>query len=202
MQWDQSRREMQAVYWSARERKLSLDAQPVRKLSDYLGTLRAVVFCTEDLQLIKGTGRSRRRFLDLLLSQTHPGYVALLQRYAQALRSRNAVLKQRVIDEATLDSFSRELVLLGTEITKLRHEVAPRISPLVRLAYRRISNDSEESRIEYQPSVKKDFEVELAQCAARERSYRSTLIGRERSSQASLARPTTRATLRRFWASS
>src|SRR5512136_1153536 len=37
------------IYWSARERKLSLDGQPVRKLTDYLGVLRGVVFCTEDL---------------------------------------------------------------------------------------------------------------------------------------------------------
>src|SRR5205085_338117 len=46
------------IYWSARERNLSLDGQPVRKLTDYLGVLRTVVFCTEDLLLIKGTGRS------------------------------------------------------------------------------------------------------------------------------------------------
>ncbi|HXJ73122.1 MAG TPA: DNA replication and repair protein RecF, partial [Candidatus Dormibacteraeota bacterium] len=59
------------IYWSARERQLTLDGQPVRRLTDYLGVLRAVVFCTEDLQLVKGTGRIRRRFLDLLLSQTH-----------------------------------------------------------------------------------------------------------------------------------
>src|SRR5689334_17532794 len=63
------------MYWSLRERKLSLDGQPVRKLADYFGVLRAVVFCTEDLQLIKGTGRARRRFLDLLLSQTYPAYL-------------------------------------------------------------------------------------------------------------------------------
>ena len=168
------------IYWSARERKLSLDAQPVKKLSDYLGTLRAVVFCTEDLQLVKGTGRSRRRFLDLLLSQTHPAYLPLLTRYAQALRSRNAVLKQRSIDERTLDSFSQELVRSGTEITRLRHELVPRVSPLARLAYRRISNDAEELRLEYQPSVKQDFAVELAQSAARERSYRMTLVGPHR----------------------
>src|SRR3954466_3963482 len=80
------------MYWSARERKLSLDAQPVRKLTDYLGALRAVVFCTEDLQLIKGSGRVRRRFVDLLLAQTFPTYLPTLQRYAQSLRSRNALL--------------------------------------------------------------------------------------------------------------
>ncbi len=54
------------MYWSARERNLSLDDQPVKKLADYLGALRTVVFCTEDLQLVKGTARARRRFLDLL----------------------------------------------------------------------------------------------------------------------------------------
>jgi len=168
------------MYWSARERKLSLDGQPVRKLTDYLGVLRVVVFCTEDVQLIKGTGRSRRRFLDLLLSQTHPAYLPSLQRYTQALRSRNAILKQRAIDEVALESFSDELIKLGDEITRRRHELVPRISPLARLAYRRISHDAEELRLDYQPSVKKDFGVELAQSRPRERAYRSTLIGPHR----------------------
>ncbi len=168
------------AYWSAAEKKISLDGQPVRKLSDYLGTLRAVVFCTEDLLLVKGTARARRRFLDLLLAQTQPTYLPLLQRYAGALRSRNALLKQRVVDESALESFSIELVKLGNEIIRHRRELAPRLSPLVRLAYRRISHDAEELRIEYQSSVKKDFASELAAARTRERTYRSTLIGPHR----------------------
>lgn len=171
------------MYWSARERNLSLDGRPVKKLSDYLGTLRTVAFCTEDLQLVKGTARARRRFLDLLLSQTQPAYLPLLQRYMRAVRARNALLKQSRhggTDEATLDSFSRELVKLGDELMRHRRELIPRISPLARLAYRRISNDAEDLRIEYQPSVKNDFTVELAQSRNRERSYRTTLIGPHR----------------------
>src|SRR5438445_4654597 len=104
------------MYWSAAERSLSLDGRPVRKLTDYLGALRTVVFCTEDLQLVKGTARARRRFLDLLLSQTYPVYLPLLQRYAQALRSRNALLKRSSLDEAALEGFTRELVSAGEEI--------------------------------------------------------------------------------------
>ncbi len=168
------------MYWSSAERKLSLDGQPVRRLSDYLGVLRVVAFCTEDLQLVKGTARSRRRFADLLLTQTHPTYLGLLQRYARALRSRNAMLKQRSPDEAALDSFSAELVKLGNEIIRLRRELTPRLSPLARLAYRRISNDAEELLLEYQPGVRKDFAVELAQSRQRERTYRSTLVGPHR----------------------
>jgi len=168
------------MYWSSAERKLALNGQPVRKLADYLGVLRAVVFCTEDLQLIRGSARGRRRFLDLLLAQTFPGYLPTLQRYAQSLRSRNALLKQRTSDEVALESFSRELVRLGEEITRLRHELIPKLSPLARLAYRRIANDAEELRLEYQPSIKRDFALELAQSRERERAYRSTIIGPHR----------------------
>ncbi len=168
------------MYWSLAERKLSLDDQPVRRLGDFLGVVRVVVFCTEDLQLVKGTGRVRRRFLDLLLSQTHPGYLPLLQRYARALRSRNALLKQRAVDDIALESFSTELVKLGNEMIALRLQLIPRLSPLTRLAYRRISNDAEELRLEYQPSVRGDFAVELAKNRARERALRTTVIGPHR----------------------
>ena len=168
------------IYWSARERNLSLDGQPVRRLADYLGVLRAVVFCTEDLQLIKSPSRARRRFFDLLLAQTHAGYLPLLQRYMRTVRARNALLKHPSADEATLDSFSQELIKLGDEIIHARRELVPKFSPLARLAYRRISNDAEELRIEYQPGVKKDFAVELAQSRPREKTYRSTLVGPHR----------------------
>jgi len=168
------------MFWSASERKLSLNNQPVKKLADYFGALRTVVFCTEDLQLVKGAARSRRRFLDLLLAQTNPVYLSLLQRYMRAVRARNALLKQRSGDEAALDSFSAEMVKLGNEIISARRELIPKFSPLARLAYRRISNDAEELRIEYAPSVKNDFAVELAQSRGRERTYRSTLVGPHR----------------------
>jgi DNA replication and repair protein RecF len=168
------------MYWSAAERSLVLDGQPVRKLTDYLGALRTVVFCTEDLQLIKGSGRNRRRFMDLLLVQTQPAYLPLLQRYAKALRARNALLKQPLVDPVTLESFSRELTQVGEQIIRWRRELVPQFSPIVREAYRAISNQAEELQLAYLPSVKADFTVELAQNRGRERAFRATLIGPHR----------------------
>jgi len=168
------------MYWSLRERSLTLDSRPVRKLTEYLGVLRTVVFCSEDSLLVKGPGRARRRFMDLLLSQTHPTYLPLLQRYARTLRSRNALLKRPSVDRAALDSFSQELITAGEAIMRLRAEFVPKFSPLARLAYRRISNDAEELRLEYQPSVKHGFAVELAQSQAREWTSRLTMIGPHR----------------------
>ena len=152
------------LYWSLRERQVSLDGRPVRKLSEFLGVSRTVVFCTEDL----------------LLSQTYPTYLPVLQRYTRALRSRNALLKQALLDPAALESFSREMVAAGEELIKWRRVLAPKVSPLAREAYRWIANDAEELRLEYQPSVKGDFAVELAQSRDRERSFRSTLVGPHR----------------------
>lgn len=168
------------MFWSPESRRLLLDGRPVRKVSDYFGVFRAVVFCSEDTQLIKGPASRRRRFVDLLLSQTEPAYLGLLQRYAQALRSRNALLKSRAADEESLASFTRELVQLGEQVMQRRREVLPRISVLVRLAYRRIANDREELRLEYRPSVQRDFAVELAQARSRERVLRSTILGPHR----------------------
>ncbi|MSU35046.1 MAG: DNA replication/repair protein RecF [Pedosphaera sp.] len=168
------------AYWSPHERQLTLNARPVRKLSEYLGTLRAVVFCTEDLQLVKGAPRIRRRFLDLLLAQTRPGYLSLLLRYTQALRSRNALLKQSVADDAQLDGFTRGLVELGNELMSARRELVPRISPLARLAHRRVSQDSEDLKLEYRPCIKADFLLELRQSRGRERVLRTTLLGPHR----------------------
>jgi DNA replication and repair protein RecF len=168
------------MYWSPGERRLALDGRPVRKVGEFYGLLRAVVFCTEDLQLVKGTARARRRFLDLLLAQTQPGYLVLLQRYARALRSRNALLRQPRPDEAVLREFSRELVAAGETIMARRRELLPRLSPLARLAHRRIARDADELRLEYRPGVRGDFAVELAQAAARERALRLTVVGPHR----------------------
>jgi DNA replication and repair protein RecF len=168
------------MYWSPAERKLSLDSQLVRKLTDYLGTVRAVVFCTEDLQLVKGASRLRRRFMDLLLTQTHPVYLPLLQRYAAALRSRNALLKHHAPDEAALEGFTRQLVDAGRQLMQFRRELLPQIAPLASAAYGRVARNAEALTLEYQPCVRQDFSLELARNRAREKIFRSTIIGPHR----------------------
>ena len=165
------------MHWAPGARKLTLDNQPVRKLTEYYGALRAVVFCTEDLQLVKGTSRFRRRFLDLLLAQTHAPYLGLLQRYAKALRARNALLKRHPADELALDSFSHELVAAGRALIQLRQALLPEIAPLVCQAYGRIAQGADSVRLECLPAIKQDLGVELAQSRARERTLRTTVIG-------------------------
>lgn len=168
------------MYWSNRERKLSVDGRPVRKLSEFLGVFRAVVFCSEDIQLVKGPGSRRRRYIDLLLSQTHSAYLPLLQGYVRAVRSRNSLLRQRGTDPAILDAFTKQVVSLGSKLMEYRGGLMPGISRLVYEAYQRVTNRAEELRIEYAPSVKKDFLVELRQRERRGEFRGITMVGPHR----------------------
>ncbi|HEX7860018.1 MAG TPA: DNA replication/repair protein RecF [Verrucomicrobiae bacterium] len=168
------------LYWSPKERKLAVDGRPIRKMSEFLGVFRSVVFCSEDIQLVKGPASRRRRYLDLLLTQTQPAYLAVLQRYTRAVRSRNAILKQRVIDPAALEAFTREMIATGENLMQLRHKLLPQITPIAQDAYGRITNAAEEFQLDYTPSVRRDFAVELRKTEGRERTLRTTLIGPHR----------------------
>ena len=168
------------AYWSPRERKLTLDDHPVRRLSEYLGVIRAVVFCTEDLQLVKGPGRCRRRFMDLLLSQTEPGYLGSLLRYTHAVRSRNAVLRQPLPDEDVLAGFTAEMVAHGERLMAWRAAMLPVLSPLVSEAHAQVSRGRDEVEATYHPAVRGDLAVELAKARPRERAMRMTVTGPHR----------------------
>jgi DNA replication and repair protein RecF len=168
------------LYWSPQQRHLTLNGSPVRRLSEFLGVLRAVVFSNEDLELVKGPPSRRRRYVDLLLAQTSPGYLALLQRYTHTLRSRNALLKQPSPDETALAGFSAQLVQAGEQLLRERHGLLPKLGPVAGAAYGRIASDAEHLTLEYRPAVKSDFGVELVQARSRERVFRSTLVGPHR----------------------
>jgi len=64
-----------------------------RRSSDMIGSLRVVLFWPDDLQLIKGPGEGRRRFLNTLLSQIDHDHARELTRYGHLLEQRNALLR-------------------------------------------------------------------------------------------------------------
>lgn len=168
------------MYWSAHERTLSLDGRPIKKLTEYLGALRAVVFCSEDIQLVKGPSSRRRRFLDLLLSQTYPTYLPLLQRYTRAVRSRNALLKQRSPDPAAMEAFTREMITMGEQVIAQRRKLFPTFTPVVQRAHQKVSAGGEDLALTYLPSVQSDFALELRKSEGRERTMKTTLVGPHR----------------------
>ena len=84
-----------AAAWqrSGGRKKVTLDGVETDRLGDGVGQVCAVLFTPADLALVDEGPHIRRRYLDIVLSLSEPGYMAALQRYRQIVAQRNAALK-------------------------------------------------------------------------------------------------------------
>lgn len=94
---------------------------------DFVGHLQALLFVPSDLDIIEGSPSLRRRFLDLVLTQTDLDYDRALTSYAKALRQRNALLElARETGQRQDEQFSYWdglLIGYGQTLTKKRKEL-------------------------------------------------------------------------------
>src|SRR5512140_881417 len=90
-----------------------------RHANDVIGHFNAVIFVPQMSQIIEGGPDERRRYLNLALSQTVPGYARQLSEYSEALTQRNALLKllgDRGGDASQLDFWDETLTRAGAAI--------------------------------------------------------------------------------------
>ncbi|MCQ2385734.1 MAG: DNA replication/repair protein RecF [Clostridia bacterium] len=117
------------VYGKERLRKKN--GVVLHKQSDLPGNFRAVLFCPDHLQMIKGTPGERRKFLDVALSQIYPVYIGLYARYNKTLQNRSALLKAfqkgESRDERELLVYSEAIASLASEIYLYRKKYAGRL---------------------------------------------------------------------------
>ena len=71
-----------------REKRVSVDGRVIGRKADAIGVVRGVVLSPDDVQLVAGGARERRRYMDVLLSLVARGYVEALGEYRRALRHR------------------------------------------------------------------------------------------------------------------
>ena len=114
-------------------RELTLDSKPQSRSDDYLSVARITWFANSDLELVKGSGSVRRRFLDFLGMQSVPGYRKALRDYERTLRSRNALLKEGR-PRREIAAFDPPLIEAGEVLVKARVMLVEAITPLAQSA--------------------------------------------------------------------
>ncbi|MBI21606.1 MAG: hypothetical protein CL780_05100 [Chloroflexi bacterium] len=65
----------------------------VRKSSDFVGNINVVCFEVSNLEILSGPPSNRRKYIDILISQTDQDYIRTLQRYRNVIKQRNHLLK-------------------------------------------------------------------------------------------------------------
>ncbi len=134
-----------------------------KRLIDYIGHLKLVLFSQGDLNLITGQPGRRRLYLDLLLIQCRGGYYKLLQNYNRVMKQRNILLKSfkdyrsvDMIPEAQrdhLDMWDLQLSQFAALIIQQRQEMLTDLLPLIRQKHVEMSGLYEELDIEYRSTI-------------------------------------------------
>lgn len=107
------------------ERKLLINHNPVYRASDFINQFVCVTFIPQDLELIQGEAQLRRRFLDIAISQSSPGFLRHLQAFGNALKSRNAMLRNPdKYPRAMITAYDHQMIREGIAVELARKEFA------------------------------------------------------------------------------
>jgi DNA replication and repair protein RecF len=134
----------------------------------------------EDLELVRGPGEVRRRFLDFVASQLEPAYRRHLSRYRRALKARNHLLRERRPDEGQIGAYTSLLIEHGEAMQGIRRVLVERLAGRVEEAHAAVSGIQETVSLEYRPSGDKDLRAAYEQAAEHERRRGMTLVGPHR----------------------
>lgn len=111
-------------------RKIIVNHVKLKKAGELTGLLRTVLFCPEDLSLIREGAAGRRRFLDLSISQLRPKYAEALGRYQRLLDHKTRILRDFAEKPGLLDvleEFNDGLAKTGAVIIHYRSHFIRRL---------------------------------------------------------------------------
>lgn len=146
--------EMEVNWWRGAKR-FKVNGVSQERVSDILGKVNVVFFSPGDVDLVRGPGSGRRRFLDMEISQLSSRYLHALQRYRDVLRQRNEILRRPEPDEAMLDVWDAQLAEHGEVIRSERNAFVDGLSGLAAEAYERVAG-GERLSVRYAPDVGMD----------------------------------------------
>ncbi len=172
-----------------KRKKVSVDGAEPDRMGDVLGRLAAVIFSPADVELVSGGPRERRRFLDIVLSLSEPGYLTALQDYRKILVRRNASLKDGQPSSVVV-AWDSGLVGSGARVMRARRDWIEQRCGAFRDYYQEVSGGIG-AQMTYRPSVtladavcKEDialaFRDILAASGERERRMGTTVVGPHR----------------------
>lgn len=173
----------------------SINRTKLATAREVLGVVKTVLFCPEDLALVRGEPAERRRYLDDIIATLRPRLAGVKADYEKVLRQRTSLLKTStaalrrgygaddgVLD--TLDVWDGQLARLGAQLIHARCDVVAELDPLVHEAYAGIAPESRPAHISYRstvPDLVPDTDIIEASMLAELGRQRSKEIERGRS---------------------
>ena len=131
---------------------IMINNQPVRKNSEFIGRLNAVLFEPGDMDFFDDAPKIRRRMVDMELGKLSLSYMHALSDYLKRLKERNAYLKGNV-DEMMLETYTELLYEPQIRIIRERNEFIKKINSYISYFYNEITGENHTITMKYRSIV-------------------------------------------------
>ena len=144
---------LEANLFRGARRQLYSNGVRLKTADEMSGLLNTVLFCPEDLYLIKEGAAARRRFLDDCICQLRPRYAAALAEYRRLHEHKTRILKDSeekpsLLD--TLDDFSLRMAQCGAILIHYRAHFIKRLSEVAPAIHHDCSGGREKLTLKYE----------------------------------------------------
>ena len=137
-------------------KKIIVNNDEIRKISDYISNLNIIMFTPEDLEIIKGSPQIRRNLINMELSQISKKYLNTYNEYNKILKMRNEYLKllltSSLADKNYLDIITDKLIEKAIIIYQERKKYLDLINEKINGIYKNITGD-EFLSVKYETNV-------------------------------------------------
>lgn len=144
---------LRVVFFSGRRPKqLYLNDVRRKTQGELTGVLTTVLFCPEDLSMLKAGSSGRRRFVDNGLCQLRPGYASALQLYNRTLEQKSRILRDRFQNPTLLEvlpEYSQRLCQVGAVLIAYRARYLDSLGKAATEYHRAFSGGRETLEIPY-----------------------------------------------------
>lgn len=127
-----------------RRKSLRRGGKEYSRLTEHIGLFPAVCVMPSDIDLLRGPGEERRRWMDMVISQSDARYLDALVRYAAALEQRNRMLRDGVVDHNLYDAVEAAMEPAARYIHAVRKAWTQRLTELFGRNYAAIAGDTGE----------------------------------------------------------
>ena len=117
---------------------VKINNNKINRLSDYISQIKVILFSINDLKLIKDTPSTRRKLINLEISELDNDYIKYLNYYNKVLKQRNTYLKsiyKKSVNYDYLNILDNQLVDYGLKIYNKRLEFINEINELINNIY-------------------------------------------------------------------
>ena len=140
------------IFGGSRPRQVWRNGAKKKTAADISGVLQTVLFCPEDLMVLKTGAAARRRLGDHALCQLRPNYEAALTEYTRVLDQKSRILKDRFENPRLLEllpDYNLRLCQVGALLISYRARFYEGLGKAAANYHDHFSGGAEEFSLEY-----------------------------------------------------